>query len=148
MSLGSIVYWVTFYLLMVICHCGREVGIAQKYTRTFNLKGLRFFEENSFFPWRWFNQKTNGTIWKCFSRAFQWYGHVIRFWQSLNLFGQFLCPAHPWWQKSPSVLKELKLDYLAIQWKVIKEHFLVPSALWLKFIILLPLFLTTWAVGP
>jgi hypothetical protein len=71
---------------------------------------LRFFwknSENAFFPQKCSSRETNGTIRKCSSRAFQWM--VMKVSTIWKFSGQFLCPSDTRWQKSPSVLKKLKL---------------------------------------
>jgi hypothetical protein len=48
--------------------------------------------EKMHFPRKWVNQKPNGTMRKCSSRAFQWMVMSVGFDNNLKFFGQFLCP--------------------------------------------------------
>jgi hypothetical protein len=77
-----------------------------------NSQGPTIFEknsENAFSPRKWLNQKTNGTIRKCSSRAFQRMVMSVCF-DNLKFVGQFLCPALGDRSRHPiSVLKGLIL---------------------------------------
>jgi hypothetical protein len=62
--------------------------------------GVNFTKYSVFSPRNWFNQKTNGTIRKCSSRAFQLMVTSVGSADNLKFFVQFVCPTLP---LSPSV---------------------------------------------